>query len=109
MALETITSWHSLKESPSHGDDVASLGLMLPLSRRDRLHQLLLMDARDKYFVLANSLRAQGLSTSHLQTPSTNRRHEHASLDIASLMQLWTGQAGFGNRTASSEALVGII
>lgn len=75
-------------------------------SRRQRLYQLLLMEAREKYFVQANNIRAQGHSTSHLQTLSTDGRRAHDSLDIAGLMELWTGQAGFGNRMASSEALV---
>lgn len=75
-------------------------------SRRQRLYQLLLMEAREKYFVQANNIRAQGHSTSHLQTLSTDGRRAHDSLDIAGLMELWTGQAGFGNRIASSEALV---
>ncbi|KAI0337092.1 hypothetical protein BDW22DRAFT_1384197 [Trametopsis cervina] len=78
------------------------------LDQRQRaLYDLLLMDAREKYFAEANKLRAEGKSTDALRERSRSaRRHcDHAVLDVGGLMTLWTGEAGFG-RTSTSEELV---
>lgn len=76
--------------------------------RRRGLCNLLVMDAREKYFAEANKLRSEGRSTDELQERSrlSNKRSDHAKLDIGGLMQLWTGEAGFGNRDGTSEELV---
>jgi hypothetical protein len=76
--------------------------------RRRALYDLLLMDAREKYFDEANRLRAEGKSTDHLRerSRSSRRRCDHSLLDIGGLMTLWTGEAGFGNRASTSEELV---
>ncbi|KAI0809342.1 hypothetical protein GGR55DRAFT_696169 [Xylaria sp. FL0064] len=39
-------------------------------------------------------------------TRPTNHHSDHAMVDIGSLMQLWTGEAGFGNHPEASEELV---
>ncbi|KAH8788968.1 hypothetical protein F5883DRAFT_13794 [Diaporthe sp. PMI_573] len=76
--------------------------------RRRGLYDLLVMDAREKYFATANTLRSEGESTAQLRDRSrpSNKRCELDRLDIGGLMLLWTGEAGFGNRTGASKVLV---
>ena len=75
--------------------------------RRRALYVLLVADVREKYFAEMNRLRAEGESTDELRELSrpTNHHSDHAMVDIGSLMQLWTGEAGFGNRPEASEDL----
>ncbi|KAF8906999.1 hypothetical protein CPB84DRAFT_337689 [Gymnopilus junonius] len=76
--------------------------------RRRALHKLILLRAREDYFEQANKLRAEGKSTDELRQRSRPARHrcDHASLDMGCLLAYWTGEAGFGNRSGTSEELV---
>ncbi|KIW25512.1 uncharacterized protein PV07_08678 [Cladophialophora immunda] len=76
--------------------------------RRRALYDLRLEDAQEKYLAEANRLRAEGISTDTFRQRSRSSRGccDHAALDIGGLMTLWTGKAGFGNRTGRSEELV---
>lgn len=70
---------------------------------RRSLYELLVKDAREKYFTEADRLRAEGKSTSHLRSSLSPKRGEHTLLDVGGLMRLLTGQPGFGNRKIGSE------
>ncbi|KAI1313157.1 hypothetical protein F5Y03DRAFT_406465 [Xylaria venustula] len=74
--------------------------------RRRTLHKLALMDERKRYFAEANNFCATGRSTADLQERSRPSRRWSSSVDVGELMRLWTGEAGFGNRSESSPELV---
>ncbi|KAF8462493.1 hypothetical protein DFH94DRAFT_700934 [Russula ochroleuca] len=76
--------------------------------RRRALYKLILLKSREDYFEQANKLRAEGKSTDELRQRSRPARHrcDHAPLDMGCLLTYWTGEAGFGNRSGTSEELV---
>jgi hypothetical protein len=76
--------------------------------RRRAIHKLILLKSREDYFEQANKLRAEGKSTDELRQRSRPARHrcDHAPLDMGCLLTYWTGEAGFGNRSGTSEELV---
>ncbi|KAF2254145.1 hypothetical protein BU26DRAFT_134336 [Trematosphaeria pertusa] len=77
--------------------------------RRRTLYDLLLQNARAKYFAEANALRSAGKSTEELREKSrpAKRDCDHAMVDVGCLVELWTGERGFGNRNRkSAEELV---
>lgn len=99
----------AFEEAKRHGDKEAIKKAKAALEQRRRtLYELLVMDAREKYFKEASRLRAEGQSTDDLRESSRppNPKSDHASLDVASLMELWTGERGFGNRSGNSEPLI---
>lgn len=76
--------------------------------QRRALHKLILLKAQEDYFEQANKLRAEGKSTDELRQRLCPAKHRcnHAPLDMGCLLTYWTGEAGFGNRSGTSEELV---
>ncbi|KAI0402513.1 hypothetical protein F4802DRAFT_599947 [Xylaria palmicola] len=55
-----------------------------------KLHELLLIDSRTKYFAEANELRANGKSTAHIRRPTPAGSREHDELDMEAAVRSWT-------------------
>ncbi|MCJ1427075.1 hypothetical protein MMC29_004978 [Sticta canariensis] len=71
---------------------------------RRTLYDLLVLDARAKYFAAANALRSAGDSIEELRDKSrpAKRDCDHAMVNVGGLMELWTGETGFSNRNRKS-------
>ena len=85
-------------------EDISKAKAALDQLRR-RLHVLLLVEARKRYFAEAARLRSLGLSTACLRSTVPPKRRDHQMLDIGLLLHLWTGgKTVFGSEKSSPES-----